>query len=220
MKYPRTFHLPWSSGTSDDKILSSVDSFLGHELVLLEKIDGSNVCLEHDGCYARTHSGPPNHPSFNEFKALHTSIKHNIPINMQIFGEWVVAKHSIFYDKLPAYFLMFGVRIINTEPNINYWLGWNGVKETANKLGLYTVPELANITVKTEKELQRITESFMKQPSFYGPEREGVVVRLVYGFEDSAFASSVSKLVRKNHVQTDDHWRSKEIVRNKLALGT
>ncbi len=220
MKYPRTFHLPWSSGTSDDKILSSVDSFLGKELIILEKLDGGNACLEQDNCYARTHSGPSIHPSFNNLKALHASIKHQIPENMQIFGENLFAKHAIFYDKLPSYFFIFGIRIIMDKPNSNYWLSWNGVKEVANKFGLHTVPELASVIVNTEKELQKITESFMNKPSLYGPEREGVVVRIAYGFDNDIFDFSVAKHVRTDHLKgADEHWAHKEMIRNKLASG-
>jgi len=221
MKYPRTFHLPWSpGGTSDDKILSSVDSFLGKHLIITEKMDGSNVCMETDSCFARSHASQPDHPSFNAFKALHASIKNYIPENMQIFGEWTYALHSIAYDKLPQYFLMFGVRVIRDEPNSHEWLSWNGVKGWADSLGLVTVPELAATRVLRDTDLQSIVESYTNSPSVYGPEREGVVIRVEDGFDDKYFSSNVAKWVRKNHVTTDDHWKFKEIVRNKLASGT
>lgn len=45
-RYPRTYHLPWSPGaTNDDKILKSVDQFIGVPLALTEKLDG---CLMRD----------------------------------------------------------------------------------------------------------------------------------------------------------------------------
>ena len=37
-KYPRTLHLPWSEGaTNDDKILKSVEHFEGKQVVITEK---------------------------------------------------------------------------------------------------------------------------------------------------------------------------------------
>lgn len=43
IKYPRTFHLPWSLGaTSDDKVLKNVDHFEGTCVVITEKMDGEN----------------------------------------------------------------------------------------------------------------------------------------------------------------------------------
>lgn len=45
-KYPRTPHLPWSPGaTSDDKYISSFESFRGKQIVVTEKMDGEN-CLD------------------------------------------------------------------------------------------------------------------------------------------------------------------------------
>lgn len=41
MKYPRSFHLPWSRGyTHDDKVAKNVNHFIGKEVVVTEKLDG------------------------------------------------------------------------------------------------------------------------------------------------------------------------------------
>ena len=41
MKYPRSFHLPWSRGyTDDDKVARNVNHFIGKEVVVTEKLDG------------------------------------------------------------------------------------------------------------------------------------------------------------------------------------
>jgi hypothetical protein len=49
-----------------------------------------------------------------------------------------------------------------------------------------------------------------------GGDREGYVVRLASGFHYRGFRQSVAKYVRKDHVQTDDHWKSREVVPNRL----
>jgi hypothetical protein len=43
IKYPRTYHLPWSHGTSDDKVLSDDSIFHNKEVVVTLKMDGE--CL-------------------------------------------------------------------------------------------------------------------------------------------------------------------------------
>ena len=44
-KYPRTYHLPWSLGsTNDDKFMEDTVSFIGKRIVITEKMDGEN-CL-------------------------------------------------------------------------------------------------------------------------------------------------------------------------------
>ncbi len=214
-KYNRTFHFPFSPGaTNDDKIATSMDSLIGVSIVITEKVDGSNTSLERSGCYARTHAGPPTHKSFDQLKALHASIKHNLSIDLQYFGEWCYAKHSIEYNELPGYFLLFNVR----DLTVDNWFDWDGVELLAKELNIPTVPVLFKGTVNSEKELKELVESFMLQPSACGGIREGVVARIAKAFDDKDFSSCVMKCVRANHVQTSEHWKDREIVRNKLKL--
>jgi len=217
-KYNRTFHLPWSPGaTNDDKIAISVDSLIGVPIVITEKMDGSNVSLEMAGCFARTHSGAPSHPSFDRLKVLHAGVKFIIPEDVQLFGEWCYAKHSIEYNELPSYFMLFGVRYLKeTEENI--WGHWDDVVMWSGDLGVATVPVLFEGIVKSEKELQQLTESLMIEPSACGGIREGIVVRRWEKFEDDKFPISVMKCVRANHVQTTEHWKDQEIIKNKLKM--
>lgn len=212
-KYPRTFHAPWSSGTNDDKVQHDVGGLFNVSLIVTEKLDGSNVTLERNSCYARTHSGPPTHPSFDAFKQLHATVKHKIPEMYQICGEWLYAKHSIHYTSLPNYLMIFGVRDLKNM----MWLDWNWVEEWANELGVPTVPVLERTDVENEKELRELCERHMRELSACGGEREGVVIRTAHGYHSDSFSQFALKIVRENHVQTNTHWRNQEIVRNLLA---
>lgn len=216
-KYNRTFHLPWSLGcTSDDKMATSVESLLNIPIVITEKMDGSNTSLEHEGCFARTHAGAPNHPSFDALKALHAICKWNIPIGLQLFGEWCYAVHSIAYDELPSYFLLFNVRdLTQTEP---VWVSWEEVELWAEEINVKTVPVLFKGIVSSDQELQQIIESLMIKSSQCGGIREGVVVRTQDSFTDQTFHLNVMKYVRANHVQTSEHWKNQEIIKNKLLI--
>lgn len=214
-KYNRTYHFPFSPGAqNDDKISLDMGSLIGAPIIITEKMDGSNTSLEKDGCFARTHSGPPAHPSFDGLKALHGQVKYKIPEDYQFFGEWCFAKHSIEYAELPGYFMMFNVRKMN--PICPLWASWEEVKMWAEELGVPTVPVLFEGTVNYEYQLKELVESFMNQPSACGGIREGVVVRIAQGFSDNNFSKSVMKCVRANHIQTDEHWKNQEIIRNKL----
>jgi len=216
-KYNRTFHFPFSPGaTNDDKIATSMDRLIGVPIVITEKIDGSNTSLEEDGCFARTHSGPPSHASFDQLKALHASVKYMIPDYIQLFGEWCYAKHSIEYSELPGYFLLFNVRELTMASP--YWYSWKEVEMWAEEIGVPTVPVLFKGTVSSEKELKELVESFMNQPSACGGIREGVVARVAKEFYDDDFSSCVMKCVRANHVQTSEHWKDQEIIKNRLKL--
>lgn len=220
-KYNRTFHFPFSPGaTNDDKIASSMDRLIGVPIVLTEKLDGSNTSLETDGCFARTHAGAPTHASFDQLKALHATIKYKIPHSFQLFGEWCFALHSIAYSELPSYFMMFGVRELANAfgAEEDYWPSWENVEMWAEEIGVPTVPVLFKGTVSSEKELKDLVESFMNQPSACGGIREGVVARVAKGFADDDFSTCVMKCVRANHVQTSEHWKDQEIIKNRLKL--
>src|SRR4051794_20704198 len=110
-KYPRSFHFPWSpGGTNDDKRLSDVSALVGVEIIATEKCDGSNLTYTRESVFARSHSGPPGHPSFDVAKATHGRIGHLISHGISIFCEYCFAVHSIAYGSLPEYSLVFGVR--------------------------------------------------------------------------------------------------------------
>lgn len=212
-KYNRTFHLPYSKGaTNDDKIAFNVNSLLNIDIVITEKMDGSNCSLEHDGCFARSHASTPTHASFDALKALHATLKYKLPNNMQFFGEWLFAVHSIKYESLPSYFLLFNIRDLNN----NKWLSWADIELWASKLDLYTVPVLFKGAVSNDKELKQLVEDLMATPSQCGGIKEGVVVRSSESFDDINFSSHIMKYVRENHVTTTKHWKNQIIVPNKL----
>jgi hypothetical protein len=204
-----------------------MDRLIGVPIVLTEKMDGSNTSLEREGCFARTHAGAPTHKSFDQLKALHATIKHLLPKHIQYFGEWCYAKHSIAYEELPGYFLMFGIRELQIAgyniggkegEDLSYWYDWQTVEDMATILGVHTVPVLFKGQVSSEKELQELVERLMKQPSVCGGVREGVVARVNGTFKEPEFSSCVMKCVRANHVQTTEHWKDQEITKNKLKL--
>lgn len=212
MKYPRTYHLPQSpGGTNDDKRLGSLESFVGRPLVITEKLDGSNVCLEQTSCFARSHSGPPKHPSFDAFKAFHASVQSRIGPEVQVFGEWLYARHSIGYDALPHYLAVFGVRYLDS------WASWEEVQMWASELSAPTVPVLLEGSWSTSKALDEAIQELSSGDSKCGGEREGFVVRWASSFSNDEFSQAVAKYVRKDHVQTEDHWAHQTIVRNQVV---
>lgn len=212
-KYPRTFHFPWSpGGTSDDKRLSNVSPLVGVEIVVTEKCDGSNLTYTRKNVFSRSHSGPPAHPSFDLAKATHGRISHLISEGLSVFCEYCYAVHSIAYAGLPDYSLVFGVR----EDASGLFWDWDMVAAQAADLGLPTVPVLFRGTVGSTEELRALIEELSRGPSTFGGAREGVVARSVAPFGEDEFSKRVAKWVRKDHVQTDEHWMHQAIVAQKL----
>ena len=209
VKYPRTFHVSWSPGaTDDDRVMADPDEAFGvAAVVVTEKLDGECSTLYRDYLHARSTDYAP-HPSRDRLRALHASIAHDIPDGWRICGENVYAMHSIAYDALPAHFLVFS--IWNER---NACLSWDETVTWAQLLGLATVPVLYRGT--WDEGAVRMLDGVGK--SQLGGDREGYVVRLAGGFHYRAFRRSVAKYVRKDHVQTDDHWKTREMVANRLC---
>ena len=208
VKYPRTFHLSWSPGaTADDRTMDDPDvAFGGAEVVVTEKLDGENTTLYRDYLHTRSLDYAP-HPSRDRVRALHGAIAHDIPEGWRLSGENLYAVHSIAYNALPAHFLLFSIWNERNE-----CLSWDDTVTWAQLLGLAAVPVLYR--GPWDEDAVRALDGVAK--SQLGGDREGYVVRLAAGFHYRAFRRSVAKYVRKNHVQTDDHWKEREVVPNHL----
>ena len=208
MKYPRTYHLPWSPGaTSDDKRLQDgwFDFYKGKEVVFTEKLDGENTAMTHYDVFARSHGAPTRSPwsrnLWDPSDGLYWKIKQFIGPNETIYGENLYGEHSIHYDCLSDYWHMFAVN------DGNVWYSWDEVKEFAKMLGVPCVSELKRCVLKEEGEVKEIIDEIMEHTSYYGLcGKEGVVMRTVEGFPIMDFPKHVCKYVRANHVQTDEHW--------------
>lgn len=208
MKYPRTYHVPFSPGaTKDDKKLKDgwFEYYRGKEIVLTEKLDGENSCLCKKGVFARSHAAETRSPwSINLWgnDGIYWKINRYIDNDLYIFGENLYGVHSIEYDKLEDYFHMFA----GYSEDIDEWWSWDDVNMMGEIFGLPVVPELWRGKIQTEDELRNLIDKFMGEPSTYGKEKEGIVIRLTDEFKSEDFTNYVCKYVRENHVQTDEHW--------------
>lgn len=195
VKYPRTFHLPWSEGkTHDDKTLPDVSHFTGREVVVTVKLDGENTSIYSDYTHARSLDSS-GHWSRSWIKAFQGEIGHNIPANWRICGENMTAVHSIEYTDLKSYF--YGFSIWN---EVNTCISWDDTLVFFELLGIEHVPILYR-GVFDETVIRKLYTQEMYDTC------EGYVVRLADAFEYRDFNRSVAKFVRKDHVVcTDEHW--------------
>ncbi|WP_445710601.1 RNA ligase family protein [Flavobacterium sp.] len=212
-KYNRTYHFPFSPGTtSDDRISHDYWDYIQQipELLITEKLDGENTCLNQYGVFSRSHAAPTLHPWANYLKEYWQLIRNELN-ELEIFGENLYAIHSIEYPNIDKHFHVFAVR------HKERWLSWEEVVFYANLLELPTVPVLDMIQPKEEtqtsfkeKILNTIAQpsrfdsldTYTKQPCTM----EGVVARNTNAYLVDDFYKNVFKYVRKNHVKTDEHW--------------
>ena len=196
-KYPRTYHVPWSPNLkNDDRMHPDMSIFDGKNVVVTIKMDGENTTWYNDGYHARSiDSQNSNHPSRDYVKGIWARHKYLIPNNRRICGENIYALHSIEYVDLESYFQVFSI----WEDNL--CLSWKQTKEICNEMGLITVPVLySGIYDKEYIEIAFGDYNF----------NEGYVIRIedefIHDFNKEYFFSPMSKYVRENHVQTEEHW--------------
>lgn len=122
LKYPRTAHLEGSRlqpGDEDDGHVA-LASLQGAHAVIEEKLDGANVAVSFTGAgqmllQSRGHylAGGGRERQFAIFKqwaqAHEDRLIERLDDRFVMYGEWLYAKHSVSYDRLPHYFCEFDV---------------------------------------------------------------------------------------------------------------
>src|SRR5262249_44142568 len=121
-KYPRTHHLEGSRLQPGDEDSRSVPFAVlaGRYLVIEEKLDGANAGISFDAggrlwLQSRGHflTGGAREKHFDLFKrwaATHAdALRAALGRRFVLYGEGLYAKHTVFYDRLPHYFLEFDV---------------------------------------------------------------------------------------------------------------
>ena len=205
-KYNRTYHFEWSPGLQNDdrrqEDYSVLETSPGGIIVSI-KMDGENTSMYPDRIHARSIDSK-DHPSRHYVKGLWGGIKHLIPEGWRICGENLYGKHSIFYNDLESYFYVFSI-----WDETNTCLDYGNTLEVCRELGLYHVP-----VIYEGKYDEQLLRDLPNWPEMDG--QEGYVVRTYQSFKYEDFNKHVVKYVRKNHVQTDEHWMFQQVIPNKL----
>ena len=229
---------------NDDTGLDSLEDFVGVPLVITHKIDGGNCMLVNDPdnpVRARNGSSPEDtmEPLY-ESGGLYwrQEVNQKLPDRLQVFGEWVWAKHSIHYgcdcedecedvgpslseltgvDDDRAYFQTFGVY----DKKLNLWLSWPKTKQVSDALGFPTTPviycEGDDDTATFESTHEARRELIAHAHRVIDNGGEGIVVRKKFPFHFGQFGRSLGKYVRENHVKDDeDHWSKRTVVQNRV----
>ena len=153
IKYPRTPHLQGSNLQKGDEDLNQIsfESIKGKYLVIEEKIDGANcavsfssggeLLLQSRGHFLR---GGYRERHYNLLKTWAYSLTADFYSVLReryiMYGEWLYAKHKIYYDSLPAYFVEFD--IFDKEKRV--FLSTENRRKLLKDLPVSSVPILAS----------------------------------------------------------------------------
>lgn len=152
IKYPRTPHLEGSRLQPGDEDLSQIpfETIKGKHIVIEEKVDGANSAVSFDpqgnlllqsrGHYLTGGYREKHYDLFKSWANEHRYAFHEVlGCRYVMYGEWLYAKHTVFYDALPAYFLEFDILDRETDR----FLDTPSRHELINRLPVFSVPVLA-----------------------------------------------------------------------------
>lgn len=161
-KYPRTHHIEGSRLQPGDEDLDSIpfDVLKEQYVVAEEKVDGANAAISFapDGqirLQSRGHylTGGVREKHFNLFKQwAHThalAFWEVLGSRYILFGEWLYAKHTVFYDALPHYFLEYDV--LDLEKQV--FLSTKSRQQLLAGLPLISVPVLFSGEIQSYKQM-------------------------------------------------------------------
>jgi hypothetical protein len=219
-KYPSTPHLDWlgQENVRDDKVLTPAEArkFLSGPVVVEEKVDGANLGLSFDPVSQLRFQNRGNWLSgklTGQWERLHgwaadheAGLRDNLPSGHILFGEWCYIKHSIRYECLPDWFLVFDVYDCREQ---KFW-SVRRRDALAAAAHLATVPRLS-IGLFSPADLRTILDG---RSDLYGGPREGIYLRR----EDDDWLLRRAKLVQLGFTQTITvHWTRQGLVANRLC---
>ena len=171
----------------------------GTEVIIQEKIDGSNTAIYNDNGKIRYFSRSQEltgEDGLNGFikwiKFRENKILENLPIGYVLYGEWL-GQGKINYNslakqgKIEPYYAFDLVKEIVDRPTddedfTRVFASIDEMKEIANKIGLKIVPELDRIILNSYEELKQKYVDHQKS-ALEGTDciREGIVIKTIDG---------------------------------------
>ncbi|KAI5056925.1 hypothetical protein GOP47_0028743 [Adiantum capillus-veneris] len=232
VKFPRTWHLfNLGSATRDDLIMNETElcGFLSMKdpnihIVLQEKIDGANLGITLDAqtraFLVQNRSHYANSKSHTQFKKLdlwlqnHQTDLWNVltcnnmlpPGQLVLFGEWVFAKHSIHYTKLPDFFVAFDVYDTVQEQ----FYSSSRLRNLLETTSLFMIQEFQVDCPLSKEAFERLV---CTHSAYYDGMVEGVYVRR----ETDMWTVDRAKVVRPNFLCGNEHWSRGQITMNQLG---
>jgi len=217
-KFPSTPHLAilGDNEVRGDKVMSESehDEFLQHELVVEEKVDGANLGISFDSTgniRVQNRGSYLYYPYIGQWKKLSAWLSPKIELLFEklldqyiLFGEWCYAQHSIFYDRLPDWFLGYDI----FDKNNLKFLSCLRRDLMFRDLSIAEVPIITRGDFSLE-ELEKLlsTSCLSANPS------EGLYLR----FDTGNWLKQRAKLVRPEFIHAvEEHWTRACIKPNQL----
>ncbi len=250
LKYPRTPHLEGSRLQPGDEDLSQIrfSEIAGRHLVVEEKCDGANAAISFSDegemfLQSRGHylTGGYRERHFNLMKqwaSVHRDAFYQVLGSRYLmYGEWMYAKHTVFYDALPHYFLEFDIY----DRMQGIFLDTPSRRKLTEKLPIVSVPVLSEGVFSKQQQLldligpsnyitegnaaclQRLSQELGLDAGQQCAETdlstmmEGLYLKIEEGGQVAARLKYVRASFLQRLLESESHWLERPIVPNQLA---
>ncbi|QBD76212.1 DNA ligase [Ktedonosporobacter rubrisoli] len=252
-KYPRTYHLEGSGIQHGDEDLSvmPVRSLAGQYVVVEEKMDGANSAISFSDdnqllLQSRGHylSGGPREKQFDLFKAwayrYAGELWQTLGTRYIMYGEWLYAKHTMFYTDLPHYFLEFDIfdkeqeRFLSTERRKEFlfllpFVSSVKVLYTGQIDSMEQLVSMIGPSHFIRGDLKERLQAYCQEKDFNvaqalkETDTSGLMEGLYLKVEADGYVQERYKYVRRGFLQTvfdsESHWQDRPILPNCLSAG-
>jgi len=222
LKYPRTPHLLRSRQQRGDEDLAIVSPSVlnGRFLIVEEKLDGANSAISFDDdvglvLQSRGHvlSGGPRERQSDLFKrwanVQRDALFRVLGNRYTMYGEWLYARHTIPYDRLPHYFLEFDLFDRDTDEFLS----------TERRQALLSSAPLVPVPVLGQGLLSRFEDLIGRSTCSSTEIMEGLYIK----WEEDGCVRGRYKYVRDSFTQTVEqegiHWLDRPLEPNLLGDG-
>ena len=252
LRYPRTPHLEGSrQQPGDAPDVQPLAPLVGRHAVIEEKLDGANcalsfteggeLCLQSRGHYLLGGGRERQFAALHPWARAHEAVLlERLQDRYVLYGEWMFAKHAMFYDRLPHCLLEFDVwdraaqcflstprrrALLAGLPVVPVPVAYEGaMPDRLDWLWSLVGPSLArspqwSAALDEAIARLRLPHALCRQQSDPSPWAEGLYVKL----EDADQVLARFKLVRADFVQhildSGTHHSERPLIPNQLAPG-
>lgn len=251
-KYPRTHHLEGSRLQAGDEDLDALPfkEIAGRFIVVEEKLDGANsgVSFSEVGellLQSRGHflDGGGRERQFALFKTWANAHKQALwqllGTRYVLYGEWLYAKHTIFYDALPHYFFEFDIldtedgsflstaqreEMLASSPVVSVPVLWSGAAKSLKHLQSLIAPSLYK-SAEWRERLRQVTQErgqnveLVQTQTDSSDLAEGLYIKV----EEDGRVVERYKFIRASFLQSaldsGSHWMDRPLLPNQLRYG-
>lgn len=241
MKYPKTLHLKGSKGIIEEDQID-LNDLTFDRLIIEEKLDGAEVSIgfDEEGIdQIKNRNNDLFGAQFDLFYPWYYERRENLyevlGKRYVLWGEWLRAKHTVFYDALPSYFMSYDLfdkeekLWLTTEARVTMLEGvdishvpllYQGPPEKAESFDPILIRpssfKTGNWIESMREECEKVNYSWDRAWSETEPSMlpEGLYIKTEKEGKVTGFYKYIRESFLRNILESGSHWKDRTMIPN------